>query len=123
MMSVARGVEGSRKRPLSSRWAVPATALLLASVCGCATTSDLGRIERLPEGTLPPSKEVGPAVNIQPAPLAREDYWPYLRGGYGPCYGPFFCGPGWGGASLYYGVGRGGAGWGGVGFGLNFGLF
>lgn len=71
-------------------------ACLAALAAGCETTTELGRTERLPEGTLPPSKEVGPSVNIQPAPLAREEYRvvPRHPAIYGPVYGPVY-GPGW----------------------------
>jgi hypothetical protein len=71
-------------------------ACIVALASGCATTAELGRTERLPEGTLPPSKEVGPPVNIQPAPLAREAYRvaPHHPGIRGPVYGPVY-GPGW----------------------------
>ena len=70
-------------------------ACLAALAAGCATTTELGRTERLPEGTLPPSKEVGPPVNIQPAPLAREDYRvvPRHPAIHGPVYGPGWYGP------------------------------
>ena len=71
-------------------------ASIVALASGCAATAELGRTERLPEGTLPPSKEVGPPVNIQPAPLAREAYRvaPHHPGIRGPVYGPVY-GPGW----------------------------
>jgi hypothetical protein len=100
-----------------------AAALGVAVLSGCASTTPLGVTSRLPEGTLPPAKEVGPPVNIQPAPLGHPDYRPPVRrapwghgpGWYGPrCVDPFFCGPrwGWGGPSFYYGTSRGGSGFG-----------
>ena len=115
---------------LSTSVAVPLAAAALAALGGCATSAEFGRAERLPEGTLPPSKEVGPPVNIQPAPLPREAYRPAYRpgpwgGGWGPgfgggpawygrrCFDPFFCGP-----SFFYGVpGRR------SGFGLHYRVF
>ena len=80
--------------PRASFRALCAMAFAVLMVGGCAAPAgQYGRVERLPEGTLPPSKEVGPAVNIQAAPLGREDYRPpayyapaYVYGGYG--YGP-----------------------------------
>jgi hypothetical protein len=69
-------------------------ACLAALAAGCATTAELGRTERLPEGTLPPSKEVGPPVNIQPAPLAREQYRVVPRH-------PAIYGPGWYGSRCF----------------------
>jgi hypothetical protein len=96
-------VNGARSRSHAVRAACVALSAVFAG--GCATTTDLGRTERLPEGTLPPSKEVGPPVNIQPAPLARDEYrgaprhpWAsgpaYGPGWYGPrCFDPVFCGP------------------------------
>lgn len=114
---------GARRR---HRGGVAAALALAATlVAGCATTSpELGRIERLPEGTLPPGKEVGPPVNIQPPPRPlparppgyRPPYpypypypgYPYrpLRGaglwgpagpwagGAWPCIDPILCGAG-----------------------------
>ena len=99
-------------------------AFLVAGIAalagGCAAPTGLGRTERLPEGTLPPSKEVGPPVNIQPAPLARDEYRAVRRhpsafgppygpmygpGWYGPrCFDPFFCGGGRSGFSLHHRV-------------------
>jgi len=96
--------------------------MLLAG--GCATTTDLGRTERLAEGTLPPSKEVGPPVNIQPAPLGRDVYRAVPRqpwaqhgpGWYGPrCFDPLFCGS-WGGSMFHGPRGRSG-------FGLHYRMF
>jgi len=107
-----------------------ATGLVL--LVGCATPAELGRVERLPEGTLPPSKEVGPPVNIQPAP-PREIYRSSLRGDpwgpgyrgwhdrYGPgCFDPFICGWGAPSAWFYRGFPGGGSS---SGFGLQFRLF
>ena len=102
---------GCQLRRLFTSLAGPLAVAGLAALGGCATSAEYGRVERLPEGTLPPSKEVGPPVNIQPAPLAREGYRPAYRpspwgGGWGPgfggapgwhgrrCFDPFFCGPG-----------------------------
>lgn len=109
-----------------------ALAACLVLLGGCATPAELGRLERLPEGTLPPSKEVGPPVNIQPAPPravyrdpAHVDPWgPGYQGwpgGYGPgCFDPFFCRPGWGAPSggFYRGIPGGRSG-----FGLQLRLF
>lgn len=110
-----RPLSVSRARRRSRVAGAACVALVAALAGGCATTTDLGRTERLPEGTLPPSKEVGPAVNIQPAPLAREEYrvvprhpWAYGpaygHGWYGPrCFDPVFCGPrGRSGFGLHY---------------------
>lgn len=87
-------------RPLPDRAWRRLRGLLLAATlatgaAGCATTTSppLGHTERLPEGTLPPAKEVGPPVNIQPAPLARDEYRAVPRA-WGPVYGPFH-GRGW----------------------------
>lgn len=93
---------------------------------GCATPPGLGRTDRLPEGTLPPSTEVGPPVNIQPAPLARDEFrrlprhpWPQGFHGpawYGPrCFDPLFCAP-WGGSAFHGPRGR-------HGFGLHYRAF
>ncbi len=93
-------------------------AALTALGAGCASApSQLGRTERLPEGTLPPSKEVGPPVNIQPAPLARDEYRAVLRapvpfhspfygrGWYGPrCFDPYGCNHWRPGFGLHYRV-------------------
>ena len=106
------------------RLACAAGIALLAA--GCATTPGLGRTERLPEGTLPPSKEVGPVVNIQPAPLARDEFrtvprHPWAQGGYGPgwygprCPDPLFCNA-WGGSAFHGPRGRSG-------FGLHYQVF
>ena len=96
--------------------AAGALVLVVVLSAGCATSShELGRIERLPEGTLPPGKEVGPPVNIQPPRPApppgyryRHPGYPYpyrYPPGYGvwgptgfavgthPCGDPVFCGP------------------------------
>jgi len=105
------------------RWRRAAVAGIALVSCGCATTTDLGRTERLPEGTLPPSKEVGPVVNIQPAPLARDEYravprqpWGYGPGWYGPrCFDPLSCGH-WGGSMFHGPRGRSG-------FGLHYRVF
>jgi len=119
-----------RLHPLSTCVAVPLVVAGLAALGGCATPAEFGRVERLPEGTLPPSKEVGPPVNIQPAPVARERYRHAYRpspwgGGWGPgfgggpgwygrrCFDPFFCGP-----SFYHGVPAGRSG-----FGLHYRVF
>lgn len=98
-------VEGSARRPRRALRTLALGALLLA---GCATSPhELGRIERLPEGTLPPGKEVGPPVNIQPPPRPLppprhpyrypRGYGPWGPGvygpGFGPCLDPFFCVP------------------------------
>jgi len=67
-------------------WAVG--ALLLG---GCAASSqELGRIERLPEGTLPPGREVGPPVNIQPPPPPRPAQPPRYRHRHPVPYPPLF---------------------------------
>ena len=79
-----------------------AGALVLVSVlsAGCATSShELGRIERLPEGSLPPGKEVGPPVNIQPPRPALPPGYRHRHPGYLPPYRypPGYHGPwGWG---------------------------
>jgi hypothetical protein len=109
-----------------ARWHCVAVAGAALLVGGCAATPGLGRTERLPEGTLPPSKEVGPPVNIQPAPLARDEFrgaprhpWAYGSSGpgwYGPrCFDPVFCGP-WGGSGFHGPRGR-------PGFGLHYRVF
>jgi hypothetical protein len=95
-----RQLSANRARSRSRAVRAACVTLFAAFAGGCATTTDLGRTERLPEGTLPPSKEVGPPVNIQPAPLARDEYrgvprHPWVYGpAYGPAYGPTY-GPGW----------------------------
>jgi hypothetical protein len=118
--------DAARAQRTATAAAVAGIALLAG---GCAATPDLGRTERLPEGTLPPSKEVGPPVNIQPAPLARDEFrtvprhpHPYAGYGafgprwYGPrCFDPLFCGP-WGGSMFHGPRGRSG-------FGLHYRVF
>jgi hypothetical protein len=86
--------------------------LLAALLSGCAATRDLGKTERLPEGTLPAAKEVGPPVNIQPAPLGRDDQLPPVRARpFGGCWpGDPFCAPFWR-PGIGIGYGRG-LGWG-----------
>lgn len=108
--------------------------MAVLSALGCATPADLGRIERLPEGTLPPVTEIGPAVNIQPPPIARPSYHPPLahpyrdHGPFGPfgpfgwrgsrCLDPVFCGSFGGGSGYYRGGSRGRSG-----LGLHLRLF
>lgn len=89
---------------------------------GCATTAELGRTERLPEGTLPPSREVGPPVNIQPVPRPRDVFlvprqpFAYGPGVYEPrCFDPLLCSS-WGGSILGGPRGRSG-------FGLHYRMF
>jgi hypothetical protein len=86
---------------------------------GCTTLVEPGRTERLPEGTLPPSREVGPPVNIQPAPRARDGWHTSPRRplAYGPgwyeprCFDPLLCGN-WGGGPMLHGPRmRPGFGW------------
>jgi len=117
-------VNRARSRSRAARAAC--VALVAAFAGGCATTTDLGRTERLPEGTLPPSKEVGPPVNIQPAPLARDEYRgaPRHPWGYGPAYGPAYgptYGPGWYGPRCFDPVFCGPRGR--SGFGLHYRMF
>jgi hypothetical protein len=116
----------NRARSRSRAVCAACVALVAASSGGCAITTDLGRTERLPEGTLPPSKEVGPPVNIQPAPLARDEYrgvprHPWVYGpAYGPAYGPTY-GPGWYGPRCFDPVFCGPRGR--SGFGLHYRMF